>query len=129
MYEKGSYDLIFMDCEMPEKDGYDATRESRKIEKKTEKHIPIVTFENIGGNKHLVKVDVGGGKHPNEVDHWIQWVEIRMNDLFIGRAEFSAKVTDPIAHFVVECNHACKITALARCNKHGIWQSSVSTCS
>ena len=30
-----------------------------------EKHLPIVTFEDIAPGKHKVKVDVGGGKHPN----------------------------------------------------------------
>lgn len=88
-----------------------------------EKHLPIITVEDIGDNKHKVKVDVGEGKHPNEVDHWIQWVEIKINGLFVGRAEFSANVMDPIAEFVVNCGEACEISVLARCNKHGLWQS------
>jgi FOG: CheY-like receiver len=29
----GSYDLIFMDCHMPESDGFDATRKIRNLEK------------------------------------------------------------------------------------------------
>jgi len=91
-----------------------------------EKHLPIISCEKIADNKHTVKVDVGGGKHPNEMDHWIQWVELRIDGLFIARAEFSAAITDPVAEFVVNCKGACNISALARCNKHGLWESKCS---
>lgn len=92
-----------------------------------EKHLPIVTIENIGENKQKVKVDVGGGKHPNDIDHWIQWVEVQVDDMFIARAEFSAAITDPIAEFIVNAKSGGKISAIARCNKHGLWKSTV-TC-
>ncbi len=39
-----SYDLIFMDCQMPEMDGYTATAQIRKHEKKLGKHTIIVAM-------------------------------------------------------------------------------------
>lgn len=91
-----------------------------------EKHLPIVKVESLGNNKYRVKIDVGGGKHPNEIDHWIQWVELRVNDLFIGRAEFSAKIMEPVVDFtVVYDKKPFTISAIERCNKHGLWETKV----
>jgi superoxide reductase len=102
------------------------TKSNSNEQATNEKHLPLITIEETKDNKHRIRVDVGGGKHPNEMDHWIQWVELRINDLYIGRAEFSAQVMDPVAEFVVKCNNPCSISALARCNKHGLWLGTVS---
>ncbi|MGZ8226387.1 MAG: ATP-binding protein [Methylococcaceae bacterium] len=50
-----SYDLVFMDCQMPVMDGYQATHEIRRIESATypSRHIPIValTAHALAGDK------------------------------------------------------------------------------
>jgi signal transduction histidine kinase/AmiR/NasT family two-component response regulator len=42
LFEKGSYDLVLMDCQMPEKDGFETTRELRTTSKG--RNIPIIAL-------------------------------------------------------------------------------------
>jgi two-component system, sensor histidine kinase and response regulator len=43
-YESVAYALILMDCQMPEMDGYEASRAIRAIESRTGRHVPIVAL-------------------------------------------------------------------------------------
>lgn len=44
LYEKQSFDLVFMDIQMPKMDGFQATGAIREIESRTGAHIPIVAM-------------------------------------------------------------------------------------
>lgn len=91
-----------------------------------EKHAPVIKVEGNAapGNAVKVSVDVGEGKHPNKADHFIQWVELQANGLYIGRADFTAGITNPVASFnVVVPEGKITLTAIGRCNLHGLWES------
>jgi CheY-like chemotaxis protein len=43
-YRTGAFDLVLMDCQMPEMDGYEATRTIRQFETVEGRHTPIVAL-------------------------------------------------------------------------------------
>jgi CheY-like chemotaxis protein/HPt (histidine-containing phosphotransfer) domain-containing protein len=43
-YRRGGHDVILMDVQMPDMDGYDATQAIRTIEQSTGKHVPIIAM-------------------------------------------------------------------------------------
>lgn len=44
MYRQNTYDIIFMDCQMPVMDGFDAARAIRKMESGTDRRTPIIAL-------------------------------------------------------------------------------------
>ncbi|MEZ8204114.1 response regulator [Vibrio splendidus] len=59
-FQANEYEMIFMDCQMPVLDGFEATKQIRALEEGSSQHIPIValTANVVQRDKHLC-FDVG----------------------------------------------------------------------
>jgi superoxide reductase len=92
-----------------------------------QKHTPVITVpEVIKADEFTpVRIKVGEITHPNENAHFIQWVELYLNDVYLARYDFTAVVTSPEVEAKVKFIHSglkAKLRAIARCNVHGLWE-------
>lgn len=85
------------------------------------KHTPNIECTREG-DKVRVHVTMGHGvSHPNQADHFIEWIDLFVNDAPVERFAFGAVVADPDVTCVLNVDAGAKITALESCNLHGLW--------
>ncbi|CAN8248469.1 unnamed protein product [Cochlearia groenlandica] len=70
------FDYIFMDCEMPEMDGYDTTREIRKIERQYGVHIPIIAVSGHDSGSKEANATIEAGMDAYSEKNMMQLVNI-----------------------------------------------------
>lgn len=89
------------------------------------KHTPYVTAERAG-DKTEVRVKVGHWvAHPNMPDHFIQWIQVYVDDAPVAFFDLSAVAVDPDVACVIDAEPSARIWALANCNLHGLWAGAV----
>ncbi len=101
-------------------------REPEKMDALEKKHTPVIDAPDSvsKGEKFKVKVEVGRYKeHPNEHDHFIQFLELYSGDTFLGRVDFTSENMYPFVEFTVKLNHEHPLVAYEHCNMHGTWKS------
>jgi superoxide reductase len=87
----------------------------------TKKHTPYVTSERMG-DKVLVTVEVGHEvPHPNQLDHFIMYVELYASMAPIARFDFTPGVSDPKVTIQLSLPPDTQLTAIEQCNLHGVW--------
>jgi superoxide reductase len=93
------------------------------------KHLPIITApKKVKKGEHFdVEVEVGKLlKHPMEPGHFIEFIELYVDDTYLCRMDFTANTTCPIMKACVCLDHGySKLRAFERCNLHGTWQYEV----
>jgi superoxide reductase len=81
------------------------------------------------GEKFKVNVMVGDEyAHPDDFDHFISWVQLWNGENMLAQANFTAgamgsKAVNLEVDFYVVPKKNMKLTAMAFCTKHGLWQS------
>jgi superoxide reductase len=82
------------------------------------------------GEKFKVKVKVGDEyKHPDDFDHYIAYVQLWDGETFLAQANFVAGTLGnqadqvEVDFYIVPTKKKMKLTAMAYCTKHGLWQS------
>lgn len=83
------------------------------VDAATEKHVPVIEQVPEG-----VKVTVGSVAHPMEEAHYIEWIELIVDDL--AYRQFLKPGDAPEAVFNVSGG---SMTAREFCNLHGLWKS------
>ena len=88
--------------------------EENIVDAAKEKHIPVLTKTDNG-----YEVKVGEVEHPSEEKHYIEWIELILND---GQSleKFINPGEHPIAQFTT---NAEVVTVRTYCNLHGLWKA------
>jgi len=91
------------------------------------KHLPIISAPASVKKGECFEVTVEVGKlkqHPNEPGHFIQFIELYADDTYLGRMDFTAKMTCPVLKTCLSLDHSySKLRAFERCNLHGTWEN------
>jgi superoxide reductase len=91
------------------------------------KHLPVIAApaEVSEGQRFDVCVEVGKLlEHPNEKQHFIEFVELHAGELPLVRLDLSAENTWPVLKARVSLPKGLgPLRAYARCNLHGLWKA------
>lgn len=104
---------------------------SDKVRQYADKHSPVIICESTAErNKPFrVKVKIGKSvKHPNAPDHHYEYIQLWNLETLVGeiklqRSSFGDLPVHIEAEFTIIPKTSLRLTALAYCNKHGLWQS------
>jgi superoxide reductase len=90
------------------------------------KHHPVISAPDKVQAGECFEVVVEVGKlleHPNQRAHFIQFVELYADEVYLGRQDFTAESTCPVAKFCVSLTQSFStLRAFDYCNLHGAWE-------
>jgi superoxide reductase len=92
------------------------------------KHYPVISCPDKVKANEPFEVTVEVGKllaHPNEPGHFIEWIDLYANYVFLARLDLTAVTTKPTLKAQIMLPHELKnvtLRAFERCNLHGGWE-------
>lgn len=89
------------------------------------KHIPVINAPAQVKSEEYFEICVHVGKlleHPNERSHFIEFIDVYADELFLARVDLTAVNTSPKVTLSLALSEAAhELRAYARCNMHGVW--------
>ena len=110
----------------------DVSREENEAKKDYfDRHTPHVFCEANAPKGETFKVTVKLGKdypHPDDYDHFIQYVQLWDREMMLAEASFTAgAMGNAPGHveviFTIVPTRKMNLSAMSFCTKHGLWQS------
>lgn len=91
----------------------------------TKKHTPYVAAER-NGDSVVVTIEVGHWvSHPNQADHFIEWIGLMANGAPIARFDLAAVAVSPKIVATLTLDPGTNLTAVESCNLHGLWAADI----
>ena len=90
------------------------------------KHAVIIDAPDsvMEGESFEVTLNVGEFmEHPNEIGHFIEWMELYSGDTFLARIDLTPQKTEYVMKTTVNLDHAHTLRGRAKCNLHGLWET------
>lgn len=85
------------------------------------KHTPFIDCQREG-DRVRVTVKVGHWvSHPNQPDHFIEWIEVHAAGVPVARFDLSAVAVEPVVTCELNVPAGMPIAAMESCNLHGVW--------
>ncbi len=105
--------------------GVNSAKDPKNMTDLEKKHVPVIDAPESVKKGECVTVNVEVGKllaHPNERGHYIHFVELYADHVFLARTDFTPITTCPKFTACVSLDHDFKkLRAFAFCNLHGTW--------
>ncbi len=103
-------------------------KDPNKKEPLEQKHLAVIEVPSEIKSEQFfnLKIKVGEIEHPNENGHFIQWIELYVGDVYLGRFDLAPVMTKPevtIPLSIAHGNRKTVLRAVSRCNLHGMWES------
>ena len=88
-------------------------------------HFPIISApRRVKKNEPFeVTVEIGGKTpHPNESEHFIQFIELYAGETFLTRMDYVPRMSRPVMKATITMDHSHGLLrAFGRCNQYGTW--------
>ena len=89
------------------------------------KHTPYIETQPVDGKTRVTIVVGHYVAHPNQPDHYIDWIELYAGEAPIARFDLSPVATVPAVSVVVDIDAGTTLRAVEHCNLHGLWAAEV----